>query len=384
MVSLNIISNMGFIKKTVKAILPYGIIAIRRKILESRTPKQSKLIEFSPCDLFIQEVKNYIHGKYIVQYDKESKFRHVVTVQGYGRTGSSAIIDLFREYSNAVVLGYIDVVNSKANPKNFNDEVTFMRDSGGLAEIEKHIGSNNRFNQDAVLHRFILLTTRNKFYKYNPEVRPFFYRFFADIAKIQEPKPEIQQYNPHLSHSGNIDILSLKKITVTQYRQFVRSLLMSVFNTYYRVGKEILVLDQFFQDSDYSDCEKRELIPNLKTIVAIRDPRDVFAFIRRTNLKWIPYDNPDSFVDWYRDRNIDIEDSEIRKTVRFEDLMDKYDITVNEIEKHLSIKSSAHTEKFTCFDPNLSRNSYMLWKKEKVREQDYSIIAQKLKYLCHE
>lgn len=373
---------MQMLKRIAKAFMPYGLVIAIRKRIQSNDSSQSSHI--SPCNLFMQEVKEYIGGKKVIQYDKDSKFRYIVSVQGFGRTGSSAIVDLLREYSSTVVIGYLDPVNSKATKNKLSDEITLVRESGSLSEIEKYIGTTNRFNQDAVLHRFILLVTNSLIYKNCPDTRPFFYRFFADITKIQEPIPDQRYYNKHLYYNDNIDILSLKKLTISQYRQIVKSFLISVFNTFHTNDKEILVLDQFFLDSDYSYSVQKEIIPNIKMIVSIRDPRDVFSLIKKTNVKWIPYNNPYSFIEWYKDREILLDDdNEIKKTVRFEDLLVNYDETVDDIEKYLELKAVHHTSKFSCFDPKISINGYLLWKEDNGDDKDYSLIERELRFLCY-
>lgn len=332
----------------------------------------------------MQDYREYMHGDSRVQYDSCSKFRHIVSIKGYGRTGSSAIVDLLREYSSVFVLGYVDPYYSKASVDKLADEVTYLRDAGGFAEIEQFIGTTNRFQQDALLHRLVLLITSKRIYRECPAIRPYFYQFFDDIAKIQEPVPDTRYYNKHLNYDGNKDIFILKKLTKKQYRDIVRSLLNSIFNTFYSPGKDVLVVDQFLLDCDYSECEIKEFIPNIKMIESIRDPRDVFSFINKSSVMWIPHDTPERFIEWYKDRNIVIDnDTENKKTVRFEYFFEKYDIIVSEIEEFLQLKADDHTDKYGCFDPEISRQGFMIWKQDEDPNNVYSLIEKELSYLCY-
>lgn len=370
------------IRKIIKCLLPYGVVRIRRRWIESYAPQPTTYI--SPINQFMQDFREYIHGDQKVQYDKASKFRYIVSVKGYGRTGSSAIVDLLREYSSVFVLGHVDPYYSKAIKDKLTDEVAYMRDAGGFAEIERFIGTTNRFQHDALLHRFILLITSRSIYRECPAVRPYFYQFFADITKVQKPIPDTRYYNKHLDYYGNKDIFLLKDMSKEKYRQIVKSLLNSIFNTFHSPGKEILVLDQFLLDCDYSESELKEIIPNIKTIESIRDPRDVFSFINKTNVMWIPHDTPERFIEWYKDRNIVINnENETKKIIRFEELFEKYENIVSEIEGFLDINANQHTEKYRCFDPEYSRQGLMSWKNDEDKVQEYSLIEKELSYLCY-
>ena len=76
--------------------------------------------------------------------DEESKFKTIVSVQGFGYSGSGALIDFFREYPKFAVLGYVDVKGEGGGytPKSMQQsEIDFIRLSGGLFEIEKYLES---------------------------------------------------------------------------------------------------------------------------------------------------------------------------------------------------------------------------------------------------
>lgn len=370
---------MFMLKRVMKGLLPYGIIQLKRKWIKDHTAPY-----ISPINQFMQDYRAFIREGSNIQYDSASKFRSIVSVKGYGRTGSSAIVDLLREYSSMVVLGYVDPYYSKAVPNKLTDEISFMRDAGGFAEVERFIGTKNRFQQDALLHRFILLITRSPMYKECPAVRPFFYQFFSDIAEIQEPVPDQRYYNKHLDYHDNRDIFTLKDLSRERYRELLKSLLLSVFNTFHSPGREILVLDQFLLDCDYSEQELKELIPDIKMIESIRDPRDVFYVINKTNVMWIPHDSPERFINWYRDRNIIInDDSEIKKTVRFEYFFENYDHVVSEIEDFLNVNAIEHTEKFKYFDPEFSKEGFWKWKADDSHKGAYALIEKELSFLCY-
>lgn len=296
-------------------------------------------------------------------------FDTIVSVQGFGYSGSGAVCDLLREIRDVSVIGYRDSNNNNSdiNPI-LSCEVDFVRVAGGICEIEKLIGSTNHFINDALIKRFID-NTDDFFYRFEScpiKLKIEFARFINQIVDFKIQNLDYDFYNPHLNMSGfsefsKKNIYFLKKISVEDYRKLVNSLLTSFFNIFPR--SKMLVLDQFFADSE-NDIEKKNAYVNgIRIINVQRDPRDVFCFGKSKKIKWIPSD-VNIFIKWYR-ANLDnvLSCSNIQvMNLCFEDLVCDYENTVKKIFHFLYIDNQNHIHAKKYFDPKNSVKNVSLWK----------------------
>jgi len=115
-----------------------------------------------------------------------------------------------------------------------------------------------------------------------------------------------------------------------------------------------------------------DMVPNSKMLVVIRDPKDVLADTMR--VRWIAAPiRVDQFIQWESmiyNKWMKIEDELKEKSlynkniklIRFEDLIIKYDTTVDKIFKFLGIKKSDHILKKKYLDPEISIKNVGQWK----------------------
>ena len=138
------------LRKVIESILPHGLLMY---IIGQR------LREFS--------IENYRKNYIVPEMDKDPKIllgdmpEQVISIEGFGYSGSSALIDFFKEFDNCSVWGFSDVKDGGKLARQHSNqhacEINFMRLAGGIFEIEKLIESKNMFVNDALINRFISL-----------------------------------------------------------------------------------------------------------------------------------------------------------------------------------------------------------------------------------
>lgn len=352
--------------KFIKPIVPYGLVMWSREKKRKAT--------------FWELYKEFLERGTKVEFLEESPFKHVVSIQGFGHSGSSAVMDVLREYENTLCLGEVDI-NSVATPNEYCMEVDFMRHAGGFLEIENYLDKHSSSHKDALLQRFMLLMPTTPFFRYSEEARNIFFEFFRRISYSLGGVMKQSYVNIHLQQADpkHPQIFYLNKMSVAEYRHLCRTCLNSLFATLHkRIPKDVLVLDQFFADGKYDDFKRNyDYCPNLKTINVWRDPRDIYEEAKWFGADWVPTQSVEAFIEWHKMvvASRKLEDTENYFTVRFEDLVLHYDETVKRIEKYLGFKPEQHIAPKSGFDPSISKRSVRLWKQYPQYEEEYKKIA---------
>ena len=343
-------------KKTLKLLAPYGLI---------------KWI--SKKDTIVIELVNTPPLKYT-----RPLYDTVVSMQGFGVSGHTALVDLLREYSVCTT-----PVNKDMNADSI--EMDFVRLSGGLLEIEKYIESSNVFHNDALIHRFIQQFERFPIFQLNEICKSELDIFFSRIIDFEIKGLSCPFYNSNLQDPllHNKSIYFLKKMNITDYRNICREFLTNVFNSIHIKGKSILLMDHLFTDMELDSKRDKEYVSNMKTILVTRDPRDVYETAKLKKFEWIPYDDVVSFVKWVKAmyRNYDPNNLDYL-IIRFEDLVSDYDKTVSQIESFIGLTPDQHVYKYARLDPNKSIKNIGLWKNSSDVDGN-SYIEKELPHLCY-
>ena len=355
------------LKKIAQNILPYGYIAKRY----NRELKVEQLLrDFKDSDVIDLTVP------------VESKYRCVVSVQGFGYSGSGAVVDLLREYSNCQVIGYVSVEGSKTARNKSMAEVDFIRLAGGLFEIEKYMESNNLFHDEALIHRTLCLFESSYLFSV-PELRPYFLSFLKTIIDFSLPDLSQAYYNAYLKMPrSRASIYFLKKMPLKDYRKMCGNFLNSIFNYFYSDNVEYFVADQIFSDFEFNMVRNKEYIPHLKCIYVPRDPRDLYAWTNYKKVEWIPQDLP-SFIKWYKLMYSQLytpkEDSII---IRYEAICLDYENEYKKVVDFLGLDESLHLNKRECFNPDESKKYVNIWKKSDMPKEDFEVIKKELGEYC--
>ena len=359
------------IKQVLKNILPYGII---NSIIERRQRK------------YIDEYSKFKQSSERIQFAETPNYKNVISIQGFGYSGSGAVVDLLREYESCNVFGYVDSEGSLSAQQIAAGEMDFMRHSGGIFDIEKHIGDNNVFQNDFILHNFLKLIYTTGICQTSDNIKKIFYSLLDKISTFQMWNMPARSYNGHLLPSGKSEILFLKGLTLEDFYGIVRGFLISVLNELNSdSNKQDIVLDQFFNDCNFDYSHYSKYIDNLKFIIVYRDPRDVYTFARIKNIPWIAHDTVGDFISWnkimYSKFSVN---SKEYMAIRFEELVLNYSTVVPKIEEYIGLSSCRHKNKYKHFDPQISKKNVSIWK-EHIAEygNDYNKIEQELGIYCY-
>lgn len=320
--------------------------------------------------------------------------KRIISIQGFGYSGSGAVRDLLWEYDGVQVWGAFEL-DSIANPMSIDyntvGEIDFLRLSGGLFELERYIGCKNFFINDAAIKRFITLL--NWFInQQNPrsifksdKFKSLISEFLDSITDQRINTGKEYQYNPFLKRereTKNNHIYFLKDITLSEYRKICAQFLRNLFSL---VPAETLVLDQLLMDGDLNYERNKAYIPNHKIIMVHRDPRDVYATGIIKDINWIPKEG-NEFVKWYNRMHRDLAQLPTYPaalSLRFEDLIFEYKDSIEKIENFLEIPTEKHVRKKASFDPAVSKRNIGIYKNlPSEYKEDLSIIERKLKSYC--
>lgn len=343
---------------------------------------KSKILPFVPYGLVMKyhyrnanpysiETEICSGKKYNASFDKERK---IISIQGTGYSGSGAVIDLMREYDNNLVMGAYELEN---NPEKSHLEITqspclefdILRHSGGIIELGLLLPMGNIFVNDAAIHRFIefidywLKELNGRTPISSQNFREIVATFLDAIILQRIPMGNQTAFNPHLYKQAKKSnyIYITKNLSQQQYYEIAQRFVYQMFSLF--DTKRNLIFDQLLSDGIYNEAVFSNYLPNYKIIQVLRDPRDVYATAINNSVSWIPKSNSSDFICWYRHLVETLKSSERLKIIRFEDLVKKYDHTVEDIESFLNLHPSQHIRKFDFFDPNISKKNIGLYSK---------------------
>lgn len=358
--------------------VPYGIVRrYQQRQIKKKHSESSSYIQ-------INEYLNHISDPHAKHLTEEKPNHIVVSVHGMGYSGSGAVSDLLREYSSTAVIANMDN-ESLANRKNISPEVNFMRATGGLLEVELFLKTRNQSYQDALLHRMWLQLKYSELFQTSKECRLLFYDFFSEIAESFNEHNVRQATNWYLHYENLNALFRLRNMSLEEYRAKSRKFMTAVLNRVNKDNRPFLVLDQFLNNGEYDFQQFEQYIPNNKIIFVCRDPRDVYAFAIKTNVLFIPHNNVDDFISWYKYKNLSfvLKDSPYFLLVRFEDLINDYQTTVNKIEDYIGLKPEQHTSPRSAFSEKVSKKNVGIHKQMPEIAQDCQKILQELGDFCY-
>ena len=141
-----------------------------------------KLYFSNSSDVFTKDFEDYCNRR---SHNEEvndelilnKSYKQVVSVQGLGHSGSGAVLDVLCEMESCNVLGTDENFKVLGIDHKGAFEVDFLRLAGGLFEFEKYLGSNNVFQNDALINRFISYLNSFKLFREDKNIRELFFDF---------------------------------------------------------------------------------------------------------------------------------------------------------------------------------------------------------------
>lgn len=311
----------------------------------------------------------------------------IVTCTGYFSTGSSAVGDLLSEFDNCY------------SPNDY--ELRFIYDPDGLSDLEYHLVDNhNRHNSGHALKRYKHLVDfycGNKIAKKNEWYfkgywRKLSYNYIDSLTDFTYNGSWLYDYldkgttyhyfNSFLRKLFKKDLQS-KSVTYCSYpsrEEFLektKKYLNELFSVVCDKNTKIAVFDQLLPPSDIGRYVR--YFDDIFVFVVDRDPRDVFMLEKYIRKEKVLPTNVEEFCRWFefvrRHRKKEAQ-SEKSLFLSFEDLVYKYDETVDKIIKSIGLTKNEHTRPFSRFNPNKSINNTQIWKRvdlsSKIKEEiDY-------------
>lgn len=308
----------------------------------------------------------------------------VVGVCGIGYTGSGAIEDLLREYTD--IQGGMD------------DEFNLLYIPDGILDLEYHLCKcpERFFSSDVAIKRFVEYVTKvshephgyynrwtqRKFYDISMEyveditqmkwkgywyVDEFFCSDFIRTLKFRIfdrriiAKLQLKRNKKIYSFLDRKMYLSIKP---EDFEEKTKKYLANLFEAMgYNLNDKIFVNQLFAGNNPTAGMQ---FFDNPRAIVVERDPRDLYMLIRKSGCviaHWYACDTVEEFVEYYRctRRGISYEEQNTL-WIQFEDLVYHYEETLEKIEGFLDIHEHVHKKR--NFNPEISINNTQLFDEE--------------------
>lgn len=326
----------------------------------------------------------------------------VLSVCGFGYSGSGAVWDLLKEYPNCKLIGEEKEFTMLYQPDGLEDlryhivdrPARFMSSDVAIGRFIKTVklmdknGWRENFNGQLLrlAESFVQQITQVKWKGYwNYDIDALhdnklgyisyrlrrFYDSFARRHKLPEVKL-VKRRDMYLSieESGSEHFM-------TCARQYMDSLIQAAG---YSAKDDLVVFNQLFPancPSPYFDFFSQS-----KAILVIRDPRDVYIALKRVQdvgSQWFPHDNADDFIVYYRmmHRSLQSLQDENVLIIRFEDMIYQYDATRDKILDFCGLTGKSHSES-RFFDPAVSIRNTMLYREYPEYKEDIKKIEESL------
>ena len=309
-----------------------------------------------------------------------------ILINGFGWSGSSALVDIMREIKGVYV------------PKK---EFRLIKDPHGLRDLDIQINSSiDPLNEDIAIKEFLhfidIYSRGSRGFRplgmsYNQDFGSSFQdisREFIDSICDYQYRGYwwyLDVYTPFIPY---IIYKILRKLKLYDYQKYT-SLFLSV-----KTEEEFIELTQVYINNIFSSFVNYndnnfialdQAIPanrpswgnryfnNSKVIVVDRDPRDVYVdLIKEKSL--VGYDvaiNHDVqlFVDWFRKvRKEEGKDTQYLK-IQFEELVLDYHRIVGEIYDFCGFLPEHHFGKYTRFNPDVSKKNIGMWRNHAYQDE---------------
>ncbi len=313
---------------------------------------------------------------------KISKNNNYVCVSGYGWTGSSACVDILKEFEGFGALqgefritkdpyGLNDLENSLVHNWDFvrhdvaiRDFLVYSqvlsRDIGVFSQVGK--GFSNKLSID-LMSKSILYIDRLVNMTYLGDTFVHRYKISAYKNFIANMRNKFGKNNEKLMYFARPDIGDF----IRETREYIDSL----FDNYMDLEKiNTLILDQAVSPTNIIGTSK--YFKDVKVIIIDRDPRDIYTnMVKRKRLLGSELSNKDSaekYIKWHKKlrqvsttdkNNVDLDKHVLR--IYFEDLVLNHDEFIEKIMSFLGGRVQ-HNNKGKYFSPEDSIDNIRLWK----------------------
>lgn len=300
----------------------------------------------------------------------------IVQISGYFYSGSGAVLDHLKGYSNI----------KKWTPQG---EVHVIKYPGGLSELYNSLEENGRLTKKELV-RFYLhvraglyVDSGSSKYKRENVVNKFSRKL------LESPSASLYIYEL-LRLWGDLDAFAMQdRQDMDDFVSIVRKGLSRAFNAVlYQNGAEILVCDQMVTAWRLPSAR---LLPPCRFIVVHRDPRD--QFVEAKLVKNVPGRKKQDAVKYsevYRKRRelteewiprLESECGHEFLAMAFEDFVIHNGESIDKIREHLSLDKKSFDKCKTKFDPNVSIHNIGKYKNSLTADETGYMEQQLSKYI---
>jgi len=319
-----------------------------------------------------------------------------ISVSGYGWSGSSAYIDLLKEFD-----GFGDI----------GREFRLIKDPFGLLDLQSSLVKNWEFvRHDVAIRDYLwlcqILSRKNSLfgplgYNYDNLLSTDFtkasndyidrlteFSYVGDSVVHRYRLNSMQYfYKKMVSRVGlynNTGIMRISRPTEKRFIHETRNYLNTLFDNYtLKNNAKYIVLDQAIPVSNIAKSSK--YFDSIKTVIVDRDPRDIYvSLVKRRKLLGFELsdrDSADKYIRWHktlRKKNTyDLNNKDVLN-INFEDLVLDYSQTVNKVKAFISQDKICHSWPDKYFNKAMAINNIGMWKKypdQSVMENIYNSLT---------
>ena len=325
----------------------------------------------------------------------------ILGVCGFGFSGSGAVLDWLKDYSEVYVADKF--------------EFSFVYKPDGIGDLGNAVCYQpvRYFSSDSAIRRFVQYMNRSKkvFNKYTDgQFQNYLNEYLSKIVQVKWKGST----SVHIYQASFLDYLIRQQLVrkirwrlENQFKLNIRGSHWPEKEMYYSFMNEsvfmkctcefigniissmtdntdskILVLDQCFAANDPQASFKYFDSP--KAICVVRDPRDNYLLAKKAygySTSFIPKQKVEDFIVYYRglmeSRKYDANNQDIIE-INFEDMIYNSKDLFSRLEKKIGL-SHVDISNFTSFRPNISINNTQLWLKYPQFKSDIDIIEVELK-----
>ncbi|MDB4023276.1 hypothetical protein N9481_04040 [Pelagibacteraceae bacterium] len=334
----------------------------------------------------------------------------ISTATGYGCTGSSAVNDLLKEFSNYYVcdedlpwiLQDFDAISdleyfliegnhrSKTHLaiKKFElfikkHTLVFERIFGKKFKLitKKYLESitDTRFKKQIMRQEISNFFLRFWIFKVSPQIQRVFY-FIKKIFYLQKKTKFVAKF-PYVE----------KTYTIPNKKNFYKNTKIYTNELFKSIGKNKETKHLHFDQLLPAMNSQRyfNYLDNVKVIIVDRDPRDLYILneeVWKGDFAMCDTSNVHQFINWYgniRQHRVFEKSNKNTKYINFEDLIYNYEQTINSITKFLEIPRKYHKKKNFFFIPKNSILETKMWHKYPKYSKEMKLIEKKLSKFCY-
>ena len=316
--------------------------------------------------------ENLNESKIISQNKKQ--FRNLIAIDGVGFSGSSALGDFLGEFSNCTSLGGVELRENPGRGIENSFEIDFLREPGGIIDLERICYSNTNRIKDEAVHQFIDVCK-----EYYSNDIPFFGDYFMELSKKFIKEITSYAFKDSINHFSYFP----KRMSIKEYRNYAQEYILSILKEI--PSQENLVCDNLASVGRPDFNIVKDYLGDCKVLINYCDPRDAYARARlQPGNDWVPID-PEIFVMNWKQNYIPLINTIETNTLvtNFDDFCNDYETQAKKIMDFIGLEEKDHILKFKYFNPKVSINNTGVWRKiENQKAIEY--IFENLKEYCYD